>query len=100
VTDKKGDWAIIGLGTSMDLTAEADGFLLTTMDIQVKQLARNPAIAVVMKKPAPRKSPWSGTSLPDLVEQANKLYDEGNYDGAMARFRRSWRRTPASIRST
>ena len=88
VTDKKGDWAIIGLGTSQwTLTAEAEGFLPTTMDIQVKQLARNPAIAVVMKKAgAAEKTMVRDEASLALIEQANKLYDERNYDGAMALF--------------
>lgn len=88
VTDKKGEWAIIGLGTSQwTLTAEAEGFLPTTLDIQVKQLARNPSIPVVLKKPgAGETSVVRDEASLTLIENANKLYEEGNFDGAMALF--------------
>ncbi len=96
VADKKGEWAIIGLGTSQwTLTAAAEGFLLTTMDIQVKQLARNPAIAVVMKKAGAGDTPMvRNEAALALIEQANQLYSEGNYDGSMALFQECLAQNP------
>jgi tetratricopeptide (TPR) repeat protein len=89
VADNKGEWAIIGLGTSQwTLTAAADGFLATTMNIQVKQLERNPPIAVPLKKAGAGDKPMvqDEASL-SLIEQANQLYADGNYDGALTIFR-------------
>jgi len=89
VADKKGEWAIIGLGTSQwTLTAAADGFLPATMNIQVRQLERNPPIAVTLKKTGVGDRPLvqDEASLA-LIDQANQLYSEGNYDGALAIFR-------------
>jgi superkiller protein 3 len=96
VTDKKGEWAIIGLGTSQwTLTAAADGFLPVTMNIQVKQLERNPPISVILKKAGAEDRPMvqDEASLA-IVNKANQLYAEGNYDGALAIFREILAKNP------
>jgi tetratricopeptide (TPR) repeat protein len=96
VADKKGEWAIIGLGTSQwNLTAAADGFLPATMNIQVKQLERNPLIAVTLKKAGAGDRPLvqDEASLV-LIDQANQFYTEGNYDGALAIFREILAKNP------
>jgi tetratricopeptide (TPR) repeat protein len=96
VADKKGEWAIIGLGTSQwTLTAAADGFLPATMNIQVKQLERNPPIAVTLKKAGAGDRPLvqDEASLA-LIDQANQLYTEGNYDGALTIFREILAKNP------
>jgi tetratricopeptide (TPR) repeat protein len=96
VADKKGEWAIIGLGTSQwTLTAAADGFLPVTMNIQVKQLERNPPISVILKKAGAEDRPMvqDEASLA-IVDKANQLYTEGNYDGALAIFREILAKNP------
>jgi tetratricopeptide (TPR) repeat protein len=96
VADKKGEWAILGLGTSQwALMAEADGFLPATMNIHVKQLERNPAIAVTMKRAGAGDKPvvQDEASLA-LIEQADQLYSDGNYDGALTIFREILAKNP------
>jgi tetratricopeptide (TPR) repeat protein len=96
VADKKGGWAIIGLGTSQwTLTAAADGFLPATMNIQVKQLERNPSIAVTLKRAGAEDKPMvqDEASLA-LIDKANQLYTEGNYDGALTIFREILAKNP------
>jgi superkiller protein 3 len=96
VADKKGEWAIIGLGTSQwTLTAAADGFLPVTMNIQVKQLERNPPISVILKKAgAEDRSLVQDEASLAIVDKANQLYTEGNYDGALAIFREILAKNP------
>ncbi|HEX2695406.1 MAG TPA: tetratricopeptide repeat protein [Acidobacteriota bacterium] len=96
VADKKGEWAIIGLGTSQwTLTAVAEGFQPATMNIQVKQLERNPTLTVTVKKAAAGNRPMvqDEASLA-LIDQANQLYTEGNYDGALTIFREILTKNP------
>ncbi len=96
VADKKGGWAIIGLGTSQwTLTAAADGFLPATMNIQVKQLERNPSIAVTLKRAGAEDKPMvqDEASLA-LIDKANQLYTEGNYDVALTIFREILAKNP------
>ncbi len=94
--DKKGEWAIIGLGTSQwALIAVADGYLPTTMNIQVKQLERNPPVAVVMKKAGAGDKPRvQDEATLGLIDQADQLYAAGNYDGAMAVFQEILTKNP------
>ncbi len=89
VTDKKGEWAIIGLGTTQwTLDATAEGYLPATMDIQVKQLERNPAITVTLKKAGAGGRPVAQDDATlVLIEQANQLFTAGNYDGALVTYR-------------
>lgn len=94
--DKKGEWAIIGLGTSQwSLTAVADGFQPTVQNIHVRQLERNPAIIVTLKRAAPTDKPLieDEASLA-LIDQGNQLYNDGKYDEALAQFRDVLARNP------
>jgi len=89
VTDKKGEWAIIGLGTTQwTLDAAAEGYLPTTMGISVKQLERNPAITVTLRKAGASGRPVAQDDATlVLIEQAGQLFSAGNFDGALATFR-------------
>jgi len=89
VTDKKGEWAIIGLGTTQwTLDAAAEGYLPTTMSISVKQLERNPAITVTLRKAGASGRPVAQDDATlVLIEQAGRLFSTGNFDGALATFR-------------
>jgi len=89
VTDKKGEWAIIGLGTTQwTLDAAAEGYLPTTMGISVKQLERNPAITVTLRKAGASGRPVTQDDATlVLIEQAGQLFSAGNFDGALATFR-------------
>jgi tetratricopeptide (TPR) repeat protein len=96
VADKKGEWAIIGLGTSQwTLAAAADGYQPMTMNVHVKQLERNPSIAVVMKKAGAGDKPMvRDDATLALIDQADQLYAAGNYDGALAVFQEILAKNP------
>ena len=50
-TNKKGAWAIMGLGTGKwKVTASADGYVPAFVNIYVRQLERNPTITLTLKK--------------------------------------------------
>jgi len=87
-TDAKGEWVILGLGTGMwRVEARAEGYYPGTLDVDVKQLARNPEINFTLKK-------LEGSDMPTiqdsaslvLFEQGNQLYAEKKYDEAIAAF--------------
>jgi tetratricopeptide (TPR) repeat protein len=88
ITDKKGQWALMGLGTGMwRVTASAPDFEPAFVDYNVKQLERNPVIALTLKKPSPSDQPsgMDEASL-GLIDQGNQLYNDKKFDEALAVF--------------
>jgi len=88
ITDKKGQWALMGLGTGMwRVTASAPDFEPASMDYNVKQLERNPVIALTLKKPSPSDRP-SGVDEASmgLIDQGNQLFNDKKFDEALAVF--------------
>jgi len=84
-TDKKGEWAILGLGTGMfEVTASKEGYIAASTEIYVRQLERNPKIELTLKKIEVEGLDIKGTSSLDLIDQANALYDEQKYDQALS----------------
>lgn len=84
--DKKGEWAIIGLGTgTWRVTASAEGYISVYKDVDIHQLERNPKITLTLKKT--KKSDQAmiedEASL-DLLEKTNQLFIEKKYDEAIA----------------
>jgi len=84
VTDKKGVWGIIGLGTgSWTVTATASGYLPVSQGVFVRQLERNPKVTIQMEQEAAGSGiVQDEASFADL-EQGNKLFEEGRYDAAL-----------------
>jgi TolA-binding protein len=97
VTNKKGDWGIIGLGTgNFTVTATAPGYLPVSQNVYVSQLDRNPKVTIQMEKEA------AGTgivqdedSFADL-EQGNKLYEEGQYSLALVMYEEFVNKNPGA----
>jgi tetratricopeptide (TPR) repeat protein len=84
-TDKKGEWAILGLGTGMfKVTASKEGYIAASTEIYVRQLERNPKVELTLKKTEAERLDIKGTSSLDLIDQANLLYDEQKYDQALS----------------
>ncbi|MGQ9672381.1 MAG: tetratricopeptide repeat protein [Candidatus Aminicenantales bacterium] len=85
-TDKKGEWAIMGLGSgNWKVTVTAEGYIPTTTTIFVSQIEKNPKVVLKLKKPEIHE----GGVITDeaslaFLEQATKLYEEKNYDEALA----------------
>ena len=86
MTDKKGEWAILGLGTGeWRVRASADGYIPTYIDIYVRQLERNPKITLTLKKiHQPDKGIIKDEASLNLLEKANQLFTEKKYDEAIA----------------
>lgn len=84
VTDKKGVWGIIGLGTgSWTVTATASGYLPVSQGVFVRQLEKNPKVTIQMEQEAAGSGiVQDEASFADL-EQGNKLFEEGRYDLAL-----------------
>ncbi len=71
-SDKKGRFAIAGLGTGVwKVTATLKGYGPAAQDMNVSQLSKNPPIAFVLKK-------LTGVSALSSDTEATKLFDEGN----------------------
>ena len=88
ITDKKGQWALMGLGTGMwRVTASAPGYQPASVECNVKQLERNPVIALTLKKMSAGDRP-SGTDEASLalVDLGNQLYNNNKFDEALAVF--------------
>jgi len=85
-TNKKGEWAFLGLGTGRwRVTASADGYIPTYKDIYIKQLELNPKITLTLKKiEEPDKLIIEDEAFFNLLEEANLLFAEKNYDGAIS----------------
>ncbi|UCC40056.1 MAG: tetratricopeptide repeat protein [Candidatus Aminicenantes bacterium] len=81
-TNKKGEWAIMGLGTgTWRVTASADGYIPTSRDVYIRQLERNPKITLTLKKiPPSDKGTIKDESSLNLIEEANRLFTEKKYD--------------------
>ncbi len=87
VTDKKGQWAAIGLGSGLwRVTVEAAGYKTVITSITVKQLEKNPTISSTLKKEGTGDDAMvveNKDSL-GLVEKAGTLFKEGKFDEALA----------------
>jgi len=85
-TNKKGEWAFLGLGTGMwRVTTSADGYIPTYKDIYIQQLELNPKITLTLKKiEESDKSIIEDEAFFNLLEEANLLFAEKNYDGAIS----------------
>jgi len=84
VTDKKGRYSIIGLGTGLwRITAAKEGYAEVTIEKEIFQLKTNPPIDFVMKK-AEEAQVASGTPL---IDEGNAALDKGNFDEAIALYR-------------
>ena len=97
VTDKKGQWGVIGLGTgNWTITATAQGYLPVSVNQYVRQLERNPLVTIKLEKEA------AGTgiiqdeaSFADL-EQGNRFFQEGKYDSALVMYEEFIKKNPGA----
>jgi tetratricopeptide (TPR) repeat protein len=82
---KKGEWSFLGLGTgNWILVASAPGFQIFQQTINVSQLAVNPKVSIVMKRPEKSGEALSDEKSIALLDQGNQLYKDGKYDEAIA----------------
>jgi tetratricopeptide (TPR) repeat protein len=95
-TDKKGEWAFIGLsGGRWRITVKAEGYLPSYKDVNVSQLELNPKITIKMIKAAPPGQMQVGDEASlNLLDQANQLFAEKKFDEALASFQQLLGKNP------
>jgi len=87
ISDKKGHFAVAGLGTGMwRVKATKEGFLPSQIDYDVKQLTRNPPIVFTLKKASGVAALAADEGMLKLFEQGNNLLNAGQVDEALKIF--------------
>ena len=96
-SDEKGEWAILGLGTGFwRITATAKGYGPSFVEVNVRQLRRNPSITFTLKKIT------ALTDMPvvedkttvQLFKQGDQFYSEKKYDEAIAAYQEFLQKNP------
>ncbi|MBP1660704.1 MAG: lipoprotein NlpI, partial [Candidatus Aminicenantes bacterium] len=86
-TDKKGHFAVGGLGTgTWRVTVSKEGYLTSSTEIQVSQLAANPPVNLTLTKASAAGASPSAEAGGSLLDSGNALLKEGRYDEAIAAF--------------
>ncbi len=86
-TDKKGHFAVGGLGTgAWRVTASKEAYLSVTTEVQVSQLAANPPVVLTLKPASSGGASPSVEAGGSLLDSGNALLKEGRYDEALAAF--------------
>jgi len=98
LTNKKGEWSFLGLGTgNWNMTATYKGYLPVSKPLYVSQLSLNPKVTIKLQKAT------SGTSAYILdettfaiLEKGNQQFREGKYDDALASYQDFLAKNPAA----
>ena len=81
-TNKKGEWALLGMGTGMfRFSFKKKGYFPVYVDRYIRQLVLNKNLDVTLKK-----SPMAAITddkTKETVEKSNKLFDKGKYKEAI-----------------
>ena len=86
-TDKKGHFAVGGLGTgAWRVTASKEGYLSAATEVQVSQIKANPPVSLTLIRAAESEASPSAEIGGDLLDRGNALLKEGRYDEALAAF--------------
>ena len=86
-TDKKGHFAVGGLGTgNWRVTVSKEGHLTVATEVQVSQIKANPPVDLTLKKAAGSGASPSAEIGGSLLDSGNVLLKEGRYDEALAAF--------------
>jgi tetratricopeptide (TPR) repeat protein len=97
-TNKKGEWAFIGLGTgNWNMTASFKGYLPVAKALYVSQLSINPKVTVKLQKTAK----GGGGFIQDettfvFLEKGNQLFKEAKYDEAIASYQQFIDKNPTA----
>lgn len=95
-SNKKGEWAVLGLGTGMwRITASAEGYAPAFIDVYVKQLETNPKVTLTLKKIQKMDTEFAGDEASlSLFEKANQLVAEKRYDEAIVSYQQVLEKNP------
>jgi tetratricopeptide (TPR) repeat protein len=92
VTDKKGRFSVIGLGTGLwRISAQKEGYDPLVRDIEVFQLKSNPPIDLVLIKTVGAAEAETGVPLIDL---GNAAMEQEKFDEALALYREFQAKSP------
>jgi Tfp pilus assembly protein PilF len=87
ISDKKGHFAIAGLGTGRwRVAASKEGYVESFVEMDVSQLRPNPPVTLTLKKTGGLESLPAGKSGIELIDRGNALIQEEKYDEAIAVF--------------
>ncbi len=87
-SDKKGRFAIAGLGTGMwRVTASKEGYVSSFVEMDVSQLRANPPITLTLNKVTNLQGLQADKSGMEIIDRGNALLQEGKYDEAILAFR-------------
>jgi tetratricopeptide (TPR) repeat protein len=87
-TDKKGNFAIIGLGTgTWRIMAAKPGYADASIEMGITQLKANPPINFKLQKLTGVEELRADKSALSAIDKGNQLARQGDFDGAIAVFR-------------
>jgi len=87
-TNKKGEWAFIGLGTgTVRITVAADNFLVKSELVEVKQLEINPKMTLVLSEDPEKKMRLQDEASLEFLERGNQFFQQGKFEEALAAYR-------------
>lgn len=87
MSDKKGHFAVVGMGSGLwRITASKQGYSSSYVDLDVKQLTRNPPITFTLKKMTGYAALMTSEDSLALFDRGNNLIKEEKYDEALKVF--------------
>jgi tetratricopeptide (TPR) repeat protein len=97
ITNKKGEWAFMGVGTGNWLvTATAKGYLPVTVNTYVRQLEKNPKVTVTLEKEAARSGVVQDEATFQVLEEGNAFFKDGKYDTALTMYEEFLTKNPGA----
>jgi Tfp pilus assembly protein PilF len=86
-TDKKGHFAVAGLGTgTWRVTASKEGYLSVVTEVQVSQIKANPPVDLTLSRASGSGALPTAETGAALLDNGNALLKAGRYDEALAVF--------------
>jgi tetratricopeptide (TPR) repeat protein len=86
-SDKKGRFAVAGMGTGQwRITATKEGYISSYLDMNIRQLRRNPPVDFTLKKLTGFAPRMADEESFELFDKGNLLIEEEKYDEALEVF--------------
>lgn len=94
-SDEKGHFAVAGMGTGVwRVTASKQGYTSYFIDLDIRQLSRNPPVTLTIKKMDAFAAVLTDEEALKLFDQGNLLIQDEKYDDALAVFAEFQRKYP------